>query len=343
MIEFLKALPKAELHVHIEGTLEPELMFKLAKRNHISLPYEDAQALRKAYQFDSLQSFLDLYYQGAAVLIKEQDFYDLTWAYLERCAEQSIYHTEIFFDPQTHTQRGVSFGDVLSGINRAIVDGQQQLGVSALLIMCFLRHLSEQEAMDTLEEAMMYRHYIIGVGLDSSEKGHPPEKFQRVFEKARAAGFVTVAHAGEEGPAQYIWDAMNLLGVKRVDHGVRCVEDPVLVEHLATHKMPLTVCPLSNTKLKVFNTMAEHNILQLLDKGVMVTVNSDDPAYFGGYLVENYMSLYRHLAMTEQQAVQLAINSFNASFLSNSSKRQFIERIKRYSQKKSNSDTKLSD
>lgn len=342
MIDFITELPKAELHVHIEGTLEPELMFKLAQRNGIELPYEDSEALREAYQFDSLQSFLNLYYQGADVLRKEQDFYDLTWAYMERCAEQSIYHAEIFFDPQTHTERGIAFATVINGINRALHDGEHQLGVNASLIMCFLRHLSEESAFETLEEAMLYRHHIVGVGLDSSEKGHPPEKFRRVFDKARAAGFLTVAHAGEEGPAQNIWDSLSLLGVSRIDHGVRCIEDESLMKHLAEKAIPLTVCPLSNVKLKVFNSMKEHNILELLRKNLLVTVNSDDPAYFGGHLVDNFMALHEHLGMTEAQAAQLAINSFKASFLGNPMKKQYIERIKRYTAKKSNSDTKLS-
>lgn len=341
MIEFLMGLPKAELHVHIEGTLEPELMFKLAERNRIDLHFDSVEALKEAYDFDDLQSFLDLYYQGADVLIREQDFYDLTYAYLERCAQQYVVHTEIFFDPQTHTQRGVEFATIINGIDRAIHDANKNLGVNALLIMCFLRHLSEEAAFETLENAMPYRHHIIGVGLDSSEQGHPPEKFQQVFEKARACGFLTVAHAGEEGPAQNIWDAMNLLGVKRVDHGVRCIDDDELMSHLIEKQIPLTVCPLSNVKLKVFKDMTEHNVLTLLELGVMVTVNSDDPAYFGGYVVENYVALQQSLNMTRDQAAQLAINSFKASFMGDRDKRHYIERVKRFTAKNSNLDTKL--
>ncbi len=333
MKEFIKKLPKAELHIHIEGSLEPELMFTLAKRNGVDLPYANIDEVKQAYQFDNLQSFLDIYYQSAAVLITEQDFYDLTWAYLKRCEEETVIHTEIFFDPQTHTDRGIAFATVINGINRALNDAQQQLGISSVLILCFLRHLSAESAMNTLQQALPFKQYIGAVGLDSSEVGHPPEKFQQVFESAIAAGFLTVAHAGEEGPPQYIWDAIDLLKVSRVDHGVRCIEDPKLVEHLRERQMALTVCPLSNTKLKVFENMSEHNILQLLEQGLAVTVNSDDPAYFGGYLNQNYLALHESLGMTKAQAVILAQNSFTASFVTAQQKQKFTKQLRLYAAK----------
>ncbi|NQZ10269.1 MAG: adenosine deaminase [Algicola sp.] len=330
MKEFIKKLPKAELHIHIEGSLEPELMFELAKRNGVALPYANIDEVKQAYQFDNLQSFLDIYYQSAAVLITEQDFYDLTWAYLKRCEEETVIHTEIFFDPQTHTDRGIAFATVINGISRALADGEQQLGVSSVLILCFLRHLSANSAMETLQQALPFKQHIGAVGLDSSEVGHPPQKFQQVFEQAIEAGFLTVAHAGEEGPPQYIWDAIQLLKVSRVDHGVRCIEDPKLVEYLRERQMPLTVCPLSNTKLKVFEDMSEHNILQLLEQGLLVTVNSDDPAYFGGYLNQNYLALHQGLGMSKAQAVTLAQNSFAASFVPEQQKIQFTEQLTLY-------------
>lgn len=328
--EFINNLPKAELHIHIEGSLEPGLMFEIARRNAVVLPYPNVEAVKKAYEFDSLQSFLDIYYGGAAVLLHEQDFYDLTWAYLKRCAEQQVIHSEIFFDPQTHTERGIAFDTVVSGITRALNDGKEKLGISSLLIMCFLRHLSAESAMQTLQQALEFKSQIIGVGLDSSELGHPPEKFQAVFERAIQEGFLTVAHAGEEGPAQYIRDALTLLHVKRIDHGVRCIDDPALVQELIETQMALTVCPLSNTKLKVFDKMKDYNILTLLAQGVNVTVNSDDPAYFGGYLNENYLALYHALDMTKAQAICLARNSFNASFLPTAQKQALIARLESY-------------
>ena len=291
MEDFIHSLPKVELHLHIEGTLEPAMMLELAKRNQVPLPYQTIEQIQAAYEFDDLQSFLDLYYQGAQVLQTEQDFYDLTWAYLERCQQEHVLHTEIFFDPQTHTDRGVAFKTVIDGIWRALQDGKEKLGVTSYLIMCFLRHLSEEAAFDTLKQALPYRDRIIAVGLDSSERGNPPEKFNRVFEQARDAGFFTVAHAGEEGPADYIWDALNKLKVSRIDHGVRCIEDDALVEHLVASREPLTVCPLSNIKLRVFEKMGQHNIVDLLEKGVCVTINSDDPAYFGGYMSANFMAV----------------------------------------------------
>ena len=330
MIEFIQKLPKAELHIHIEGSLEPELMFELARRNNVALPYASVDEVREAYDFHNLQSFLDIYYNAAGVLLYEQDFYDLTRAYLDRCAEQHIVHTEIFFDPQTHTERGVSFETVISGITRALNDAESEHGISSLLIMCFLRHMSAESAMQTLEQALAHQHHIIGVGLDSSEVGHPPQKFQAVFDKAREAGFLTVAHAGEEGPPQYIWDAMGMLGVSRIDHGVRCHEDEDLMQTLRERQMPLTVCPLSNTRLKVFDTMDEHNVLELLEGGLHVTVNSDDPAYFGGYLNENYLALHQSLDLTREQAVALARNSIMASFLPESDKNRLLQCLAEY-------------
>lgn len=312
MYDWLNALPKAELHLHLEGSLEPELLFALAERNKIKLPWNDVEALRGAYAFNNLQEFLDLYYQGADVLRTEQDFYDLTWAYLLKCKEQGVVHTEPFFDPQTHTDRGIPFEVVLRGIKQALVDGEKQLGISHGLILSFLRHLSEEEAFNTLEQAMPFRDAFIAVGLDSSELGHPPSKFQRVFAKARSEGLHAVAHAGEEGPPAYIWEALDLLKVKRIDHGVRAIEDERLMQRLIDEQIPLTVCPLSNTKLCVFDDMRRHNILTMLERGVKVTVNSDDPAYFGGYVGENFAALYDSLGMSKEQAQRLAQNSLDA-------------------------------
>ncbi len=325
--EFIKGLPKAELHLHIEGSLEPELMLSLAKKNGITLPYASLADIEAAYHFDNLQSFLDLYYLGAGVLIHEQDFYDLMWQYLLRCRAENIVHTEMMFDPQTHTERGISFETVLNGFCRAMDDAREQWGQSSELIMCFLRHLSEQEAIETLESALPFKARIKAVGLDSSEVGHPPEKFQRVFKMAAQAGFYRVAHAGEEGPAQYIRDAMSLLDVQRVDHGVRCVDDQALVADLASSRMPLTVCPLSNVRLCVYESMSEHPILNLLSQGVCVTVNSDDPSYFGGYLCENFEALAGELGMTKSQAIALCQNSFEASFLDTAEKKRFVEML----------------
>ena len=326
----LTSLPKAELHIHIEGSLEPEMMVALAQRNGIKLPYDSVEAVRAAYQFENLQSFLDLYYAGAQVLQTEQDFYDLTWAYLQKCAAQHVRHTEIFSDPQTHSDRGIPFEVVHSGITQALADAKTQLGVSSALILCFLRHLSATAAMATLEQALPYRDSIIAVGLDSSELEHPPSKFQAVFDRARAEGWLTVAHAGEEGPPEYIWEAIRLLKVSRIDHGVRCVEDPALVEYLVEHQIPLTVCPLSNVKLCVFDEMAQHNLKQLMDLGLCVTVNSDDPAYFGGYLAENFAAVESALGLTPEQLVQLAKNSFQASFLSPAEQQPYLEELSTY-------------
>lgn len=327
MDHFLHAVPKAELHLHVEGTLQPELMFALARRNGVQLPYASVDEVRRAYVFHNLQSFLDIYYAGCRVLLHEQDFYDLTWAYLQRVAGQNVRHVEVFFDPQTHTMRGVPIETVLTGIRRALADGQQRLSVSARLILCFLRHLSADAAMDALKQALPFRKWIIAVGLDSSEVGHPPEKFRAVFDRARAEGFLTVAHAGEEGPPEYIWQALDLLKVKRIDHGVRCLEDERLVARLAEEQIPLTVCPLSNVKLCVFRSMAEHNLKKLLDRGLCVTVNSDDPAYFGGYVEENFRAVQTALRLSKQDVARLAKNSFRASFLDDAEKRRLIAEV----------------
>jgi adenosine deaminase len=330
MNAFIQGLPKVELHLHIEGSLEPELLFNLAKRNQIDIPYDSPEALRKAYEFDDLQSFLDIYYQGANALQTEQDFYDLTWAYLERCQRDNVIHTEIFFDPQTHTDRGIAFDTVIKGIVSALKDGQQKLEISSQLIMCFLRHLSEEAAFETLEQAIPYKDDIVGVGLDSSEQGHPPEKFARVFEMAREHGFLTVAHAGEEGPAQNIVDAITLLGVSRVDHGVRCVENEALVAQLIESKMPLTVCPLSNIKLRVFDEMQDHNIVELLRKGVAVTINSDDPAYFGGYMTDNFVAVSQAHFLTHEELAQFTLNAIDASFIEDTQKQAYRKKVMDY-------------
>lgn len=326
--ELIRALPKAELHVHIEGTFEPELMFEIAQRNHIDIPYQSVEEIKQAYNFHNLQSFLDIYYAGANVLVNERDFYDLACAYFKKCAEDRVVHTEIFFDPQTHTERGVAFEIVLNGLKRACADAKEQLGISSELIMCFLRHLSEEDAFKTLEQALPYKSDIIAVGLDSSEVGHPPSKFERVFEKAREEGFLVVAHAGEEGPPEYVWEALDLLKVNRIDHGVRSEEDPALMQRLIQEKMPLTVCPLSNLKLCVVDDMKQHNIRRLLQQGVQVTVNSDDPSYFGGYMNDNFVAIQEALDLSQDELKQLAINSFEASFISDEQKQKWIEEIK---------------
>ena len=327
-LELIRALPKAELHVHIEGTFEPELMFAIAQRNKIAIPYKSVEEVKQAYNFHNLQSFLDIYYAGAAVLIYEQDFYDLAWAYFEKCAEDRVVHTEMFFDPQTHTDRGVAFATVINGLQKACDDAKAKLGISSHLIMCFLRHLSEDAAFATLEQALPYKDQIIAVGLDSSEAGHPPSKFERVFAKAREAGFLVVAHAGEEGPAAYVWEALDLLKVNRIDHGVRSEEDPMLMQRLIAEKMPLTVCPLSNLKLCVVDDMQQHNIRRLLQQGVHVTVNSDDPSYFGGYMNDNFIAIAEALDLSNEELKQLAINSFEASFITDADKEQWINQIR---------------
>lgn len=328
-LELIRALPKAELHVHIEGTFEPGLMFEIAQRNQIAIPYRSVEEVKQAYNFHNLQSFLDIYYAGANVLIHEQDFYDLAWAYFEKCAADHVVHTEMFFDPQTHTDRGIAFATVINGLQRACDDAQRKLGISSRLIMCFLRHLSEEAAFETLEQALPFKAQIIAVGLDSSELGHPPSKFEQVFAKARELGFLTVAHAGEEGPAEYVWEALDLLKVNRIDHGVRSEEDPQLMQRLIAEKMPLTVCPLSNLKLCVVNDMAEHNIRRLLQQGVQVTVNSDDPSYFGGYMNDNFIAVAEALDLSNEELKQLAVNSFEASFISDAEKQQWKAQIEK--------------
>lgn len=326
-LELIRALPKAELHVHIEGTFEPELMFAIAQRNQIEIPYKSVEEVKQAYNFHNLQSFLDIYYAGANVLVHEQDFYDLAWAYFEKCHEDRVMHTEMFFDPQTHTDRGIAFETVINGLQRACDDAKAKYGISSHLIMCFLRHLSEEAAFETLAQAMPFKEQIIGVGLDSSEVGHPPSKFERVFAQAREAGFLVVAHAGEEGPAEYVWEALDLLKVNRIDHGVRSEEDSVLMQRLIAEKMPLTVCPLSNLKLCVVDDMAQHNIRRLLQQGVHVTVNSDDPSYFGGYMNDNFVAITEALALTNEELKTLAQNSFEASFISDAEKQKWIAEI----------------
>ena len=330
MKNLIQSLPKAELHLHIEGTLEPELMFKLAKKNDIKIPYKSVDDVKKAYEFDSLQTFLDIYYAGASVLRTKEDFYDLTWTYLLKCKEQNALHVEIFFDPQTHTNRGIAFGVVVEGIVEALNDAQERLGITSFLIMSFLRHLSEEEAIETLMESLPYKHFIKAVGLDSSELGNPPSKFQKVFLMARNAGFECVAHAGEEGDASYIKEALDLLHVARIDHGVRCEEDRELMKRLKYEHIPLTMCPLSNLKLKVVGDLKNYNLKRLLDFGLRVTVNSDDPAYFGGYLNENYEAIAKSLKLSENDIKTLVVNSFKASFLDEDIKNRYIEKIWQY-------------
>lgn len=327
---FALGLPKAELHLHLEGTLEPELMFRLAQRNGVTLSFGTAEELRAAYDFSDLQSFLDLYYAGCAVLLTEQDFYDLTWAYAVRAAEENIRHVEVFFDPQTHTERGVDFDTVINGIVRALDDARSTLGLSYRLIMSFLRDLSAESAAATLARARKHRHRITGVGLDSAELGHPPEKFESVFRAAREEGFRVVAHAGEEGPSEYITGALDLLGAERIDHGVRCLDDPDLIKRLVRDRVPLTVCPLSNVRLRVFPTMAEHPLKRLMDAGLLVTVNSDDPAYFGGYLTDNYVAAAEALALGRDDLARLARDSFIASFLDDDDKQRLIAKVDAY-------------
>jgi adenosine deaminase len=330
MKAFIHGIPKAELHIHIEGSLEPELMLQLAHKNRISLPYESPADIRRAYDFKDLQSFLDIYYLGARVLLDEDDFYQLTWNYLQKAAEQNVRHTEVFFDPQTHTARGVGFEAVVQGIHRALMDGRTQLGVSSRLIMCFLRDQSPADAMETLEAALRFKDRINGVGLDSAEKGNPPQLFKQVFDRARRNGFRPVAHAGEEGPPEYIWQALNLLKVERLDHGVRCMEDAGLVRYLAQKKIALTVCPLSNVKLRVFESMRQHNLKQLLDAGLCVTVNSDDPAYFGGYIEENLTAAQQAHLLDRQAICRVCRNAFNAAFLDSPAKQKYLDELDRF-------------
>ncbi|MEE8191099.1 MAG: adenosine deaminase [Gemmatimonadales bacterium] len=330
METFIRNIPKAELHLHIEGTLEPELMFAIGERNGVELRFGSVEDVRRAYEFTNLQDFLDIYYEGAKVLQEEQDFYDLTWAYLTKVHEQNVRHVEIFFDPQTHTDRGISFETVISGIHRALGDAETALEMSTGLIMCFLRHLSAEAAMETLEMALPFKEWIIAVGLDSSEIGHPPEKFVEVFDRAREEGFLTVAHAGEEGPPEFIWQALDFLKAGRIDHGVRCVEDDRLVERLRDEKIALTVCPLSNVKLCVFDAMEQHNLKQLLDLGLRATVNSDDPSYFGGYMNANFLAAQRALGLEKEDIYRLVRNSFEAAFLGEERKEALIQELDEY-------------
>ena len=327
---FIRGMPKAELHIHIEGSLEPELMLALAERNGIVLRYASVEEVRRAYDFSNLQSFLDIYYEATQVLLHERDFYDLTWAYLQKAADQNVRHAEIFFDSQAHTGRGVPFETVITGIHRAMLDAGRQLGISSALIMCFLRHLSAGEAMETLRSSLPFREWIVGVGLDSSEVGNPPEEFKAVFDEAREHGLLTVAHAGEEGPPEYIWQALDDLKVSRIDHGVRCVEDPKLVDRLREEQIPLTVCPLSNVRLRVFDTIRDHNLKRMLDLGLCVTVNSDDPAYFGGYVDENFRAVQEGLGVTRDDIHRLAKNSFQASFLDVGEKQRLSNELDDY-------------
>tara|TARA_B100000965_G_scaffold269450_1_gene227901 strand:- start:1975 stop:2964 length:990 start_codon:yes stop_codon:yes gene_type:complete len=327
LLEFIKKSPKAELHLHIEGTLEPELMFLLAERNNIKIPFDNIDEAKKAYNFSNLESFLKIYYEGAKVLIKEQDFFDLTWAYVLKCKEDNIVHTEIFFDPQTHTDRGINFNIVINGIYKALKKGEKEFGLSFKIIMCFLRHLDEEDGFKILDQAIAHKDKIFGVGLDSSETGNPPSKFEKLFKKAIENNFITVAHAGEEGPPEYIWEALNLLNVKRIDHGVQCLKDEKLVEKLSKNQIPLTVCPLSNIKLRVFNKLEDHNIKKMLDKKLMVMVNSDDPAYFGGYLNKNLIETQAALNLSHDEVKTLLINSFKSSFLNEEKKNQWISKI----------------
>ncbi|HAX81659.1 MAG TPA: adenosine deaminase [Actinobacteria bacterium] len=324
MPDLITLLPKAELHLHIEGTLEPEMMFSLAARNHVGLPFETVEAVRAAYEFTDLQSFLDIYYRGAAALHTSQDFEDLMWAYLVRAAGDGVCHAEMFFDPQTHTERGIGFQVFMTGFARARERAGRELGITTGLIMCFLRHLGEPAALDTLEAAAPFFDELIGVGLDSSEVGYPPSRFQEVMGRAREAGLHVVAHAGEEGPPEYVWEALDLLGAERIDHGVRSESDPALVSRLAADRIPLTMCPLSNVRLRVFDRIEDHNLKRLMDAGVKVTINSDDPAYFGGYVADNYRAVQQGLGMSDAEMSQLARNSIEASFLDAGMKAQLL-------------------
>jgi adenosine deaminase len=326
--DFIKGIPKAELHLHIEGTFEPELMFKIARRNNVSIRYTSVEEIRAAYKFSSLQEFLDIYYEGTGILTTEEDFYDLTFAYI--AVSQNVLHSEIFFDPQTHTGRGIKFSTVINGIHKALANAEEKLGISTGLIMCFLRDLDESAAMKTLKEALPYRDRIIAVGLDSAEIGNPPSKFQEVFTRAREAGFLTVAHGGEEGPAEYVREAVEVLKVSRVDHGNKCLDDDELTGKLIRFKIPLTVCPLSNLSLKLIDSMQEHPLRKMMKKGLLVTVNSDDPAYFGGYINENYLAITKALNLTADDICRLARNSFEASFLEESKKDKMLARVHEY-------------
>ncbi|MCK5051984.1 MAG: adenosine deaminase [Candidatus Cloacimonetes bacterium] len=328
--KFIEGIPKAELHLHIEGTFEPELMFKIAKRNGVNLDYKNIEELKRAYNFSNLQEFLNIYYAGCNVLINEVDFYDMTWEYLKKAKEQNILHTEIMFDPQTHTDRGIMFATVITGIHKALTDAKIKLGITSKLIMSFLRHLPEDSAFETLGQAVPFKDWIDAVGLDSSELGHPPSKFERVFQKAKEEGYLIVAHAGEEGPAEYVTEALELLQVDRIDHGNRCLEDIAVVNDLVERRMALTVCPLSNLKLRVVEDLTKHPLKEMLDKGLFVTINSDDPAYFGGYINENYIEIQNALDLSKEDIIQLAGNSFKASFLNKIEKSQMMNKLKEF-------------
>lgn len=330
IVEYIKKIPKAELHLHIEGSFEPELMFKIAQRNQVKIPYQSVEEVKKAYQFSCLQDFLDIYYAGASVLLYEKDFYDLTMAYFEHCAEENVVHTEIMFDPQTHTKRGVSFETVIKGIQRAREDADEKYGISSLLIMSYLRHLTEEDAFETLEQSLPYKHLIKAVGLDSSEKGNPPSKFQKVFEASIKEGYVPVAHAGEEGPAEYIWEALDLLKIARIDHGNNCLTDEVLVKKLADEKIALTVCPLSNLELQVVKNLKDHPLKKMLNLGLKATVNSDDPAYFGGYMNANFLQAAEALDLTKEDIKTLVKNSFEYSFLSEEEKQKYLTQVENF-------------
>jgi adenosine deaminase len=329
MDDLIKRLPKCELHIHIEGSLEPELMFALAKRNNVRLPYQSAEAVRQAYRFGNLQDFLDIYYQGMSVLVTAQDFYDLAFAYLQRARADNVRHVEMFFDPQGHTARGIAFATVIDGLHRAIADAKRELGVEASLIMCFLRHLDEADAEKTLDAALSFRDKIVGVGLDSSETGHPPSKFKHVFARARDAGLFVTAHAGEEGPPRYVWEALDVLGVGRIDHGNRSLEDPALVNRLARERMALTVCPLSNLRLRVIDDLTHHPLRRMMDQGLVVTLNSDDPAYFGGYVNDNFRAVSDALRLTRDEVTAIVRNSIQASLMTASAKREALAEIDR--------------
>ena len=327
IVDFINKSPKAELHLHIEGSLEPDLMFKLSKRNKIEIPFKSVEEIRAAYNFSNLDSFLKIYYEGSNVLISEEDFFDLTWEYILRCKQDNIVHTEIFFDPQSHLPRGVSFNTVINGIDKALKKANEDFGITSKIIMCFLRHLDEDQCFDVLKQACNYKDKIIGVGLDSSEKGNPPIKFKKLFDQAMKEGFLTVAHAGEEGPPEYIWDSLNLLKVKRIDHGVQCLKDEKLVVKLSKEQIPLTVCPLSNVKLCVFEKLEDHNLKKMMKKGLRVMVNSDDPAYFGGYLNKNLIETSKALNLQIEDVKELLENSFKSSFLNEESKNNWLSKI----------------
>ena len=328
--EYIKKIPKAELHLHIEGSFEPELMFEIAQRNKVEIPYQSVEEVKKAYQFSCLQDFLDIYYAGASVLLYEKDFYDLTMAYFKHCAEENVVHTEIMFDPQTHTKRGVSFETVINGIQKAREDAKEKYGISSLLIMSYLRHLSEEDAFETLEQSLPYKHLIKAVGLDSSEKGNPPSKFQKVFEVSIKEGYVPVAHAGEEGPAEYIWEALDLLKISRIDHGNNCLTDEVLIKKLVDEKIALTVCPLSNLELQVVKNLKDHPLKKMLNLGLKATVNSDDPAYFGGYMNANFLRTAEALDLTKEDVKTLVKNSFEYSLLSDDEKQKYLIQVENF-------------